>query len=251
MVEHPKLQQLRSFIRGRPICFQASGPSIIELKEHIHKIPKDVVWVGHNVFLPMEKIIEETLDYHLDMVYISSPQTIEAYGTRIREFLERPESNLFLTTTGAEKFIEASLPGLLKNHQEKIIVARCESGAPLPDHAFNVVQFFGGNIFSFALCFLLLLKAGATKIVSFGLDGGIPQGYTNWHYGKYEDYPGSWYREQPNGYGPEVEAINRDWSNMVKAAALDGSTFEILNCSPNSHINCFKKIRYKGLGSIW
>ena len=249
--EHPKLRRLREFLGDgqRPVCFQINGPSIIELPKWLSAIPEDVVWVGHNFYWPTERIIKEHLNCHLDLVYVSAPQMIETCGHYYREFLERPDDNLLVTTTGAETYFEIHQPGLLKEFENKIIIARCEEGARFPEHAFEVIQ-YGGPFFSFVFALLILLKAGVRIVIFFGLDGGIPDGYNQWYYGEENDYPGGWFGGT-SSYSQELGFMNDQWLNFVKSAGLDQNQFQIFNCSSKSNFTCFEKIEYSSLDQIF
>lgn len=248
---HPKLEQLVLFLAGRPVCLLGSGPSIGQLPEHLKSIPSDTIWVGHNVFRAVERILEDGLGRRLDIVYVSSKQTIEAYVREYRKFLERDDKNLLLTTTGGELIFNQCSPGLLKEFWNKVIVTRCEPGAPLPDHAFNVVQ-HPGIFFSFVFAILILLTAGVRTIVLFGIDGspvGVDEA-TQWHYGRFEDYPNSWFREQPGGYGPEIAVLNSNWNGLIGATGINQKGFKIYNCNPNSEVTCFVRIPYSDLRTL-
>ena len=247
--EHPKLRQLREFIAGRTVCFQIPGPSITQLSEHLNVIPKDVVWMGHNFFRSTERITEK-IGKRLDLVYVSCVQTIKAQSETYREFLERGDDNLLLITTGALETFEEKEPGILKRFSKKIIIARCEPGSPKSKRAFEVVQ-FPGPWFSFVFATLTIMKAGANRIVFFGLDGGLLEGYSQWYYGAAEDYPRGWFRPEPSGYTSEVDFVNREWASIVKAAKLDKSEFCIYNCSPRSRIECFERISYEDLPRVF
>ena len=247
--EHPKLGRLREFLGDgqRPVCFQINGPSIAELPKWLSMIPEDVVWVGHNFYWPTEHIIEEHLNHHLDLVYVSSLQMIQTCGDYYRRFLERPDNNLLLTSTQGETYFKIHQPGLLDKFENKVIITRCEPGVHLPEHAFDVVE-FPGQVFSFALALLILLKAGVQIVVFFGLDGGLPEGYSNWVYGNVDDFP---IGGQPNSYQSELDLINSQWSNMTAVAGLDQNQFQIFNCSPKSNVTCFEKIEYSSLDQIF
>jgi len=247
--EHPKLKQLREFIGGRTVCFQVNGPSITHLPEHLDVIPTDVVWMAHNFFRPTERIIEK-IGRSLDLVYVSCLQTIAAQSEVYREFLERKDNNLLLTTTGATSTYTDKQPGLLEKFSEKVIVARCEVQAPREKRAFEVIQLLG-PWFSFVFATLIVLKAGAPRVIFFGLDGGLLEGYTQWYYGDAKDYPSGWFRGQPTGYISEVDFVNREWGSAVEAARLDPRSFCIYNCSPKSNVTCFKRIAYEDLSGVF
>ena len=252
--EHPKLKRLRDFLGNgqRVVCFQINGPSIAELPKWLSSIPEDVVWVGHNFYWPTERILGEYLGHHsshLDLVYVSAPQMIETCGDYYREFLERSDDNLLVTTTGAEIYFEIHQKGLLKEFESKVIVTRCEEGAHFPEHAFEVIQ-YGGPFFSFVFALLILLKAGVQTVILFGLDGGIPDGYSQWYYGEKDDYPGGWF-DGTSSYSQELDFANGQWPDIVKSAGLDQSQFQILNCSPKSNFTCFEKIGYQSLNQVF
>lgn len=247
---YKKLRRLRSFLSDRPICFQINGPTIANLNSYLKKIPKRAVWVAHNVFLPTERILKP-LRRNLDIVYVSAPQTIKAYGDRYKEFLERRDDNLLLTTTGGEVCFEENYPGLLRKYWSKVIIGRCEMQSPKVNYAFDVVQ-TEGYFFSFVFATLMLLKAGAELVVFFGLDGGKVDGYKTFCCGEPDDYPSGWFNGPPGGgYSLELDYINRNWSHAVKAAGLDEQKFAVYNCSLASKVECFPKIDYDDLGKIF
>lgn len=250
--EHPKLTKLREFLGDgqRPVCFQINGPSIVELPKWLSVIPEDVVWVGHNFYWPTERILEEHLSRCLDLVYVSSMQMIQNCGDYYRKFLERSDANLLITSTQGETYFKIHQSGLLDKFESKVIIARCEPGVHLPEHAFDVVE-YSGQIFSFVLALLILLKAGIRKVIFFGLDGGIPEGYSQWYYGEESDYPTGRFSGAPSSYHLELDLINSQWSSIVSAAGLDQGQFHIFNCGPESKITCFEKIKYESLSQVF
>lgn len=243
---HPKLLHLKNFLGGRPVCFQICGPTIAQLSDHLHLVPDNAVWVAHNFFRSTERILER-VGKRLDVVYVSCIQTIQAYEHYYREFLDRPDNNLLITSTGG---ILAFKPDFLDTYRDKIVIARCEPDAPKREDAFEVVQ-HGGQIFSFGLASLILLKASTPLFVFFGLDGGWVEGFHNWYYGDESDYPSGWFRGQPGGYGQELDLINREWDVLVSKAGLNPSTFDIYNISLKSQVTCFKRVDYSELANVF
>ena len=246
-----RLDKLTKFLDGRTVCFQSCGPTIANLERYPHVIPKDVVWIAHNVYLPTERILEP-IGYRLDLVYVSAQQSIRFYP-KYREFLERPDDNLLLTTIGGTEQFNTYEPGLVSEFVDKLIVADVgDSELHTPD-AFSLVDFKkASHVFSFISTFLMLIKAGAREIVCFGLDGGKIAGYDNWYYGVYEDYPEGWFHGMPNGYNTEIDYLHRNWDRLLhEACGLKPDDVRILNCSPHSKIECFPKIAYEDLAMVF
>ena len=242
--EHPGLAKLRALVGGKIVCFQSPGPSIKVLEQYIHTIPEDVVWAAHNVFLPTERILQ-SIDRELDIVYASSWQVLENYYDKIGSFLERAKPNLFLTTTGGMIKLDSVAQEYRERFKERLVIMEVGDGpAGLPE-AFSLLRLQDEPfVFSFIFMFLGLLKAGASKIICFGLDGGWSPGHSEWYYGVAEDYPHNWFNGQPGGYGSEISYLSRSWEGLLNECGIEKSAARIINCSPNSQIKAFPLIDY-------
>lgn len=250
-------RKLSTIINERICCVLAHGKSLYELEEKIVQLKdKDLCWIGMGQFTPSEKFILSKIDKQFDVIYDSasvSASKIEMYETNVRlpridEFLNRNDKKLWITTHG---IIRDSIKNINQNwfldkHINQIVIV---------DELFppKEIKKWMSVPNSITLCIASLLACGASKIITFGLDGFCDEAkYIIESY-----YAPEWARiERTAALGsPIAHDINRDTANFRERFpnilkdyrwffANDAS---ILNCSPNSVHRFPQKINYTQL----
>lgn len=212
------MKRLKRIINNRPVAIMVHGKSISELENRIGEFKKfDLCWASINHFRLTETIVEKIGEW-LDIIYITSPLRVLQNQYTIREFLDRKANNLWITTHN------------INYNQEKTLIDDSVSH---------------GN-FNTLFCFLFYLaKHNLTKtIVLFGADGAK------------EKTESPYYKTQEFLLGDLEVSMEDKWEDIYKDTNVANRRFvefcsyhnvvlpRIINCSKDSHINCFEKVDY-------
>lgn len=217
---------LAKFIDGRTVMLVLPGPSVVGLKDIIKEIaPCDVVWMGTHKFHYIECDILRPVGLEFDIIAYGTIRHEEAFVT---EFLSRERQNFLLMP-------EDGMVGTIRN---------------LPNTGPKIVIGDFKMINNMAVILVFLRKIHVSKVIMFGLDGGVKD--NKLHYGQDEimknidEFP--WYHQTLNS-GPwnimhEREVVNRDFYSKYWPRSGNDWEMEIVNCYPDSEVLPFRKIGY-------
>ena len=246
--------KLSQIINNRTVFILSHGASIISLENTIQEYKDiDVCWVSLGLFTNMEKYILSKINRRLDIVFdcASCPDgCIKNYEMnyrfpRLKEFLNRPDNNLWITTTGLKRdSIVPYGPEMLQYGAKTFLV---DSIFPA-----NQIGLWMDVPNSLTLLIAAMIAGQAKKIFIFGMDG-----YANNFETKLID---TYYRPEEQlqdrlaAYGLDKETgISRDTYNFRKRfpillknyQRLFRNNCQIYNVSPGSLYQCPEKIKYE------
>jgi hypothetical protein len=253
------VNRISSVVKNRPVFLFNHGSSISELEYHIQEVKdKDICYVSTGLFPIMEQNILSKIGKPLDIVFdcATVPHARVVHYERIRlgrihEFLNRPQDNLWITTHGLIRdSVKPLMPDLLTDwYKDKIA---------LVDGIFpqDEIPRWMDVPNSTCLAIASMIAGGASKIITFGLDGysGDPSIGVNSYY-KPEEHR----KERKAALGTEEDpGINRDTGGffgrfpqlLVEYRELFRNHCEIYNCSPKSIYDVPQKITYNELSSL-
>lgn len=232
-------------IKDRICAIMLPGKSITRLEEKIHDLEEyNLCWCSMTSFPMMEKFILNKINKKLDVVFeCNEVKNWQDYNLQIRiprmdEYLKRKNNYLITSSEVLSKLNKLNREELYYIYKNKIYVVQDCRKVDVPN--------------GLALFIELLTKFGAKRIILFGCDG----------------YKGKEGEDIDTYYRPEIRAIERKIGfGTEKASHLHSDTadfegtfypkynkyceerkikpIEIINCSPISVINIFKKVNYE------
>lgn len=212
------MKRIKRIINNRPVAIMVHGPSIKELEDRIGHLNYDWCWASINHFHLVEPIIQR-IGKHIELLYMTSPLRIFQNQNRIRNFLDRKDKNLWITTHNID-------------YNPKKTYLDTDSGA---HGRFN-------TLFAFLY---LLIRLETETVILFGADGG--------DIGK-----GAYYKQSEFELGSMEEPMGEKGTPLMNDTKVADHNFnkflgdieiktKILNVSPNSLITSFEKITYDQL----
>ena len=174
----PRVEHMRSIVRGRDVALLCHGTSIATLEDHIAALEeRDICYVSVNRFAVMEHYILSKIGRRLDIVASTNPQEFADYLDHITEFLGRPEDNLLITCRPASSLLPDSA-GFEHQFDAKLLYfSMLENLLATP---LDPLNFLSGNTLSMLVPLLQL--GHPRRIVLFGADGVAPDDGAPTHY---------------------------------------------------------------------
>lgn len=258
------VDNIKRVVKGKIVGMVTGGKSIEELESRIEEF-KDlpIVWASMNRFDMMEKAILGKVNKHFTVISDCATVGFEKrnkYEREIRfpkfeEFLLRNEDNVLLTSHIVinQAFVELNRGDLYTKYKRKfsIIEELFESTQDRP------AQLWRQAPNSITLAFAGLIAGQAKKIIVFGMDGfAFDINMTT------EQILNSYYRsdavkhDRLMAFGSETSgnlvgdtvSFNKKFDELHKTyQSVYHNPCEIVNCSPNSHIDVLRKISYDDL----
>ena len=252
------IEKLQSIIRNRTCIVLSKGRSLEDLEQMIHKLSDyDICWVGQNRTDYIEDKLLAPINKQIDLVVeCATVFRKESYESeyrlpRLTKFLER-ENNLLLTSELVlDECFRTYGPQILEKYKDKIITI---------DSLFNLsnvpkkVWEPPPNSLTLLLCFLI--AGQAQKIILCGVDGFISNDVDifNTYYQSeiVAEERIRTFKNAPNFKGSvpaDIEAFNLNFPDLlvIYQKAYNNLNVEIVNCSPQSIIDVFRKIDYNKL----
>jgi hypothetical protein len=252
-------ERIANIIKERTCCVISKGKSIEELEKKIELFRnKNICWVIQNRFDYIEegilKKIGKSVDIVSDCATVSKPQIFEkeVRYPRFYNYLMRNETSLLATS-------ETVLNEILKYKKEKDINLRdyFDKQIVTIDSLFSIPNcnksIWNPPPNSFTLLLAFLIAGYAKKIIIFGLDGATTnEGILKTYY-----RPDIVTQERRLAFGDErpgtVANDGADfairWGEIFELykTSFNNPNVEIINCSPNTIFNTFRKINYDEL----
>lgn len=194
-----RLTLLRELVEGRDLLILLQGPSFSDFAAHAHQIAgQDFVSATLGAFPPVEDVLVKETGRYADLVLLAHPSLLQAWHGEFTQFLERPASNMLLTT----RYALSSLVDLgeseaefVDKHDARLLFVEPSGGPPLPSKPLHFED--GGSL---ALILPLLLQGRPRRIFLFGADGGATQNTNKRPYFFYDNI---------DSEGPEESFVDR------------------------------------------
>ncbi len=167
-----RIDYLRRIIGCRDVMILALGPSIADMPIWLKEFAKiDACIAAVSSFKVLENQILQIINERVHIAFHSHYRGITPQFDHIKEFLKRPDENLFITSRWALDRLGRKLPSrqeLEAEFGEKLIYIG-GSGGMAGATPFNPLRFVFGN--SLSVLIPLMALGGARRIFLFGADG--------------------------------------------------------------------------------
>lgn len=225
------MSRISDIVADRPVFVLLHGKSIKQLEYYMEKLKdKDICYTSVNNFNIMEHYILSKIGKRVSIIHCHSIHGFERRTPAIVEYLQRKDNNLLITTDIAISAFSLGHPSLINEHREKIWLIPSN-----PWKHFNTVTAF----------LTVLLDEGVRNIFLFGADGCDDKTAKGAKASYYHPETFKVGRGTGTGVTGDTGRFNRVWPTFETAHNNNGT--KILNCSPNSHVNCIPEIRYEQL----
>ncbi len=249
--------KLAKIINGRTCCVISKGKSLEKLEQNIELFrDKNVCWIIQNKFDYIEESILKKIGKRADIISdCATVAKIHIYEPEYRcpsflEFLGRGENNLLAISELVIEECFGTCNKLDEREQYDSKIVTIDSVFSNPNCPKEIWE---PPPNSFTLLLAFLMAGQAKKIILFGIDGGT-QG---------QDIIETYYKpdivraERRAAFGDErfgsVVSDGKDfedrWVKIFETykKAFNNPNIDIVNCSPNSIFNTFRKITYDQL----
>ncbi len=240
-----RIASLRRILRGRPVAILASGPSIRELEERKEELRNlGICYFGFNKFT-QEKYILEPIGKHLFLFMVSDRNVVPLVIDDVGKFLNRDEDNVFLSSFWGDTFgkTDLDIPWFLKTYDNRLLFFNLDYSHD-DDTVPNLTKplhFTVGNSLQVLIQIAIICKA--PSIILFGADGGYKKGDAECYY-RQDEY---WGQKGLNDWlHHDLEFFNAEMPISIKntLATYNLKMPDILNCSPDSRYEVFRKVNY-------
>jgi len=237
------MKRITNWLDGRTAAIALHGASIRGLRNHPHYLDRNWAWATVNRWQVVEKILWPDLpavDRPLGLVLMTSETEMEKVGSTLVMFLNRNESNLVVTTLASLNANPAVEHILTECHRGRVVLVR---RPPLvaTEHLDGTAA-----LNSAMLLAMTLVRAGARRLLFFGLDGAEPGEVVQARQKEtYADQ--SIFRDSSR----DTQIARDTWvmnesANALLTQAMDqtGARIEVYNASPATYITAFPVISH-------
>lgn len=215
---------------SKPIFLCSHGPSISELEEWIDKYRDlDVYWASFNRFDTLQPILNK-INKHFNIIYIMNVHRIYQTIKPLKRFLNKGGARVLLVNTFKYSPLNDKI-----DTDFKFIKKYTKNIKYTSEHIDSNV------LINFISC---LYKLGFRRFCVFGLDGTSDCHYKQEKYENTEEENTNFI----NGIEDERDKLNE---LGIKILGEDIEDIEILNCNELSKIDCFNKISYSNVVSLF
>jgi hypothetical protein len=237
-------------VYGKTVAIMAHGKSIEELERRADEFKDyDITWVGFNMYHLMEDFIMSKMGRHLDFALdcvalhidhtYSREQAMAYEAVRIPRFKRAMElgTTVMSTWNAMGTYYKVALGiNFFAENEEKIILLDDLISCPTGANTLAVL--------------IYALAAGQPKrIILFGADGYLkPEGVWDSYYmtEKQQEEKMLVHGNLHSGIMGNTVALEKTFDNLYRKYCRAGNVplAEVINCSPDSVINLFKKVNY-------
>ncbi len=247
--------KLKELLKNKVVCVLAPGKSLEILEKYIDKFKDlDVLWIGMNYCEYIERDILSKIRKRFSMISdctnVANPKAYEPERLgKFIQFLSREEKNLLFIS-------ETVIKDCFENQKKMEVFEKYEKKIATIDEVFTGTNYpkslWDKPPNSITLLFAALTAGLARKVILFGYDGKF-----HGNYQAITSYYGSdilrEHRKKAYGKDYDIGSLTSDSRDFEKTFPAIYNTYkkiyknpdiEILNCSPKSVFNVFRKIAY-------
>lgn len=234
-----RLKRLRRVVKGRTAAILLRGVSITELEQGITEIKDcDICYCSTNKFGAVDNILSQINRKTVINVCSAAPEKEREW---LIPFLKKKENNMLISTQHA--FDLGKINELIKKYDQKLLFYTTIFGPgyqeffEVPNNEYPL-HFPLINSLSDLIC--LLIIGGASRIVLFGADGGrVTKDALYYRELEYETSNVLNLIHDTNQLNIVMNPLLKRVYNLYNLAPID-----IINCSPQSHYDVFRKLSY-------
>jgi len=240
-----RIKRLSDLVK-RPVGVMLSGASIEELEGRIEEFG-DMCWASVNDFWIKEDRILSKVGKKCEVVYCGAPECDIPTEEHI-EYLSRKTPNMFVSL---RKAFQRDFDEVQGKYDDKLLFVNVDESGTIRQVPNESEPLHFRALPSFALLIFVLTIAGAEKVILFGADGG--------RIGDNPLYYGDVLKDMVKvGGGMQVRGgslgrlmldcriLNENFPQILRRVCklYNVKEPEIINCSPESNYDIFKKMTY-------